>query len=153
MFLTKKSLFKTDKFYEIRKLMIQIKYYDSRKIKQKPPIDKDDLWERQIASKHKRIDFFNDDPRIEEFFKWFLGLRKRANLSREQFCKAVNIAPRTYRAYVGWKFHGNFPYEATIKLALALEKTISIRTKRTKRSYRLRTNGKSIEVSENFLQK
>lgn len=155
-----RTLLVTNPFTEIQRFILSLSFdLDSKKpipIKRKyqtPPADEKQLYQRQKASREERREIFDNDPRIDEFFSWLFSLMERSELNSVEFGKALGVSRQSIKMYRNYRTWGVFPRPKVIKRALDLEQSLRASSKRVKREFRIRSNGRTHKVSEQFLIK
>jgi DNA-binding transcriptional regulator YiaG len=123
------------RFYSIRKLLRQRKYYDNRR---KGANDQfADTYSRQRARKREQRELFKSDPRFVEFFSWVLSLQERLKLDRDEFARLCGVQPQTvsmwrnFNKTSGGHFPSKVQFERLLRLEIVCQANVIVKINKT----------------------
>jgi hypothetical protein len=119
-----------DKFYEIRKLMIDLKYRTNR-TNSVPIQSKEHLYLRQKRRRLEKQALMRSDPRFAEFFAWVFSLQKRLGATDKQFATLCEVSTQTLKLWRNYNkgCGGTFPSTKTFRILMRLEVVCQARIK------------------------
>lgn len=110
-----------NRFYAIRKLLENRKYYTNRTKEANSSYN--DIYSRQRARKKEQRELFKNDKRFEEFFNWVFDIQKRLNVDDKEFARLCGVNKQTISMWRNFNNNsgGIFPSKASFERLLRLE--------------------------------